>query len=294
MGNAHHGPLVGVAAALGPEALEGSVSRVAGLHPLAALLRRYAFAYTATHDFDVCNHIMVEEYVLRMGPHEIRGREAAYKPATAAQYRQFPGLGFTIHDLLLNGDRAALCFSEHGRSARTGTSAVWRGISLYRWDGSRLLECRVEQDYLGRRRQLDSGVPDPLPSPALDPWTAGATESDAAVEAAARAWLESAALLSPAGAVFDTEDVGHAHGRCLLDVEDIDVLDLLSAGPRFAFHLVVRGRYRDGLPRAAGHVGARAELYVCGMGRVAGSEVEDVRAVSDRLGLERRLRGELR
>jgi hypothetical protein len=30
------------------------------------------------------------------------------------------------------------------------------------------------------------------------------------------------------------------------------------------------------------------------MGRVAGSEVEDVRAVSDRLGLERRLRGELR
>jgi predicted ester cyclase len=294
MGDAHRGPLVGGATALEPEALVGSVSRTARLHPLAALLRRYAFAYTATHDFDVCDHIMVDDYVLRMGPHVIRGRDAAYKPATAAQYRQFPGLGFTIHDLLLNGDRAALCFSEHGRSARTGTGAVWRGISMYRWDGSRLVECRVEQDYLGRRRQLDSGVPDPLPSPAVDPWTAGATESDAAVEAAARAWLEGGALLSAAGAVLDTEDVGHASARCLLDAEDIEILDLLSAGPRIAFHLVVRGQYSDGLPRAAEHVGARAELFVCGMGRVAGSEVEDVRAVSDRLGLERRLRGEVR
>ena len=26
-----------------------------GLHPLAAILRRYAFAYTAAHDFAVCS-----------------------------------------------------------------------------------------------------------------------------------------------------------------------------------------------------------------------------------------------
>ena len=52
-----------------------------GLHPLAALLRRYAFAYTAAHDFGVCSQIMVDDYVLRMGEHELRGRDTEYIPA---------------------------------------------------------------------------------------------------------------------------------------------------------------------------------------------------------------------
>ena len=35
-----------------------------------------------------------------MGEFEIRGRDANYKPAALKQYRQFPGLGMSVHDLL--------------------------------------------------------------------------------------------------------------------------------------------------------------------------------------------------
>ena len=145
---------------------------VEGLHPLAALLRRYAFAYTAAHDFDVCREIMVDDYVLRMGDAELRGRDDHYVPATRKQYRQFPGLGFTVHELVLGEDRAAFHFTEHGRSTLHGGCASWQGISLYRWNGERLVECRVEQDYHGRRTQQRLGVAQPVRPAGIDPWTA--------------------------------------------------------------------------------------------------------------------------
>ena len=76
--------------------------------PLAALLRRYSYAYTANHDLGVCPQIMTEDYVLRMGEHTLSGRDGAYLLASQRQFRQFPTLGFTVHDLVLGDDRAAL------------------------------------------------------------------------------------------------------------------------------------------------------------------------------------------
>lgn len=261
---------------------------VDGLHPLAALLRRYAFAYTAAHDFAVCEQIMVEDYLLRMGEHELRGRDVEYIPATAKQYRQFPGLGFTVHELVLGEERAALHFTEHGRSTLRGSSASWTGVSLYRWDGARLTECRVEQDYYGRRGQLHSGVAHPVAAPGLDPWSAPATPPDQAAEDTVRRWLSGGGLAdTPLGGLDD-----EAHGtirRVLLSAPSTTVLDLFGAGPRVAFHVRLAGDYAGGLDHLDGHRHRPATLYVTGLATVTGGAVTDVRAITDRLAAERRL-----
>ena len=42
---------------------------------LAALIRRYAYAYVCCGDFEVARQIMVKDYQLRMGPHLVDGRD---------------------------------------------------------------------------------------------------------------------------------------------------------------------------------------------------------------------------
>ena len=129
--------------------------------------------------------------MLRMGPHVVAGRDEAYMPATRPQFDQFPGLGLTVHEIVTNGDRLAMRFSEHGASVRHGGAvAVWGGLGLYAWNGRRLVSNWVEQDYLARRRQLAAGVPArPSSRPRPRPWDTVARPPDPAAEAAVRAWL---------------------------------------------------------------------------------------------------------
>lgn len=261
---------------------------VDGLHPLAALLRRYAFAYTAAHDFTVCREIMVDGYVLRMGDVELRGRDDQYVPATEKQYRQFPGLGFTVHELVLGEDRAAFHFTEHGRSALHGGYASWQGVSLYRWDGERLLECRVEQDYHSRRSQQRLGTAHPVRPAGLDPWTAPARPPEPEAESVARRWLAAGRLLDvPIGDLDDERDA--LPRRMLLSAPGTEVLDLFAAGDRVAFHVVTRGSYAGGLDGRDHLRGLPASLYASGLLTVRDGEVTDVHAVTDRLAAERRL-----
>lgn len=261
---------------------------VDGLHPLAALLRRYAFAYTAAHDFAVCRDIMVDDYVLRMGSFEIRGRDDQYIPATQKQYRQYPGLGFTVHELVLGEDRAAFHFTEHGRSMVHGGQASWQGVSLYRWNGERLLECRVEQDYYGRRAQQRTARPHPVRPPGLDPWTSQANPADADVETVARGWLESNKLSdAPIGSLDDEADAPAR--RMLLGAPSTEILDLFGSGDRVAFHVLTRGTYAGGLDDCDHVRGRAASLYASGLLTVRDGVVTDVRAVTDRLAAERRL-----
>lgn len=258
------------------------------LHPLAALLRRYAFAYTAAHDFAVCREIMVPDYVLRMGDAEIRGRDEAYVPATQKQYRQYPGLGFTVHELVLGEDRAAFHFTEHGRSTLHGHLTSWQGVSLYRWDGERLLECRVEQDYHGRRTQQRSGEPHPVRPAGLDPWTTEASLPSPEAEATARHWLGRGGHLdAPIGALDDERDA--APRRVLLGAARTEVLDLFAAGDRIAFHAATRGTYAGGLDDGDHLRGRPATLYATGLCTVHGGVVSDVTVITDRLAAERRL-----
>ena len=254
----------------------------------ASLMRRYAFAYTASHDFSVCDSIMVDDYVLLMGNHTIRGRDEAYKPATERQYRQYPGLGFTVHDFISNGERAAFRFTEHGHSMLAGTSTSWRGISLYSWDHERLTECRVEQDYCSRSAQGREQRPQPVPPPALDPWHGPYGKEDRALVARIRNWLAAGEWLTEESLEFDDEANVQA-SRAVIAEPATTVLDIFGAGPAVAFHVRVSGIYLGGMPGSTdAWMGVPATLYATGLVReTPGGFTGQV--VTDRLGLARRL-----
>lgn len=255
--------------------------------PFVALMRRYVNDYTNRHDTGVCAEIMEPGYVLHMGPHLVAGRDDTYIPAARKQFAQFPGLGLTVHEIVTNGERLAMRFSEHGRSVRhDGLGAAWTGLGLYRWNGRKLVENFVEQDYLARRRQLASGVPVAVGAPALAPWDTRAEPPDPGGEAVVRQWIDGG--LPDAGVTFDDGDA-----TPLLHAATSDVDDLFSAGRNVAFRLSRRGRYAGGLGADAGIddddalIGAAATLHLVGLVTVDGGRVSGGNIVRDRLGLAR-------
>jgi len=252
-----------------------------GSEPFVALMRRYCVDYTARHDMSVCDEIMVPGYTLHMGTHDVTGRDEAYKPAAAAQFRQFPGLCLTVNEIVCSGDQLALRFTEHGASVRHGGArAAWGGVGLYRWDGQRLLENYVEQDYLSRRKQLASGRPDLVEPPAVAPWDTRAEPAHPAAEDAVRAWLAAGDLT---GVMADDGQPPHR----LLAPTRTDITVLFSAGPRVAFRAVQHGPLTGEDPMFGGD--GEAMLHLAGVVRVAGGQVAGGRVIRDRLGLLRRL-----
>jgi hypothetical protein len=256
------------------------------VEPFVALMRRYCIDYTNAHDPSVCDEIMEPEYVVHISGFDLP-RDAAYKPAVAGVFARFPGLGLVVHEFVTNGERLAMRFSEHGAAVDAGgRSAAWGGIGLYRWNGTRLLENLVEQDFLAQEEQLATGEPAPLESPHLDPWLGTRAEpASAEAEAAVRGWLAKGDLRAAAGCVLDGSWYAPL-APSPLEVESVEVNDLFSAGARVAFHVTQRGRYRGGLRGAdPAWAGRAAALRCAGLARVTGGEVSAVRAITDRLGL---------
>ncbi|WP_219413508.1 nuclear transport factor 2 family protein [Pseudonocardia nigra] len=254
------------------------------MEPFVALIRRYVVDYTNRHDTSVCAEIMEPDYVLRMGPHVVAGRDGAYIPAAQAQFRQFPGLGLTVHEIVTNGERLAMRFSEHGASVRHGGAvAVWGGLGLYAWNGTRLTANLVEQDYLARRRQLASNGPDAVESPAPAPWDTTAEPVVPDAERLVRDWIADG---------LPGEAVRYDDGTAGPKIDDVEVAvdDLFSAGDRVAFRITRRGHYLGGLDELADlALGATAELHMVGLVTVSGGRVTGGRIVRDRLGLARAL-----
>jgi SnoaL-like polyketide cyclase len=258
------------------------------IDPFVALMRRYAIDYTSSHDVTVCDAIMEPEYVVHIAGMSLP-RDAAYKPAVEFVFAQFPGLCLAIHEIITNGERLAMRFSEHAADAE-GRLCSWAGIALYRWNGSKLTECRVEQDFLSRQRQLTSGVADALEPPHHDPWTTTRPAARSlAAERTVGGWLATGRFGSAdAGAI---DDVGVGEFRPTIEPSEVEVLDLFSAGPRVAFHATARGRYCGGLPDAEEHLGREAELRLTGIADVDGERIARVKIVTDRLGAWSRLTG---
>jgi len=253
-------------------------------------MQRYCFGYTATHDFTVADRIMADDYTFYMGEHRFSGREEAYKPAAERQFKAYPGLGFAVHDFFSNGERCAMFFSEFGYSPKFQTEAAWHGVSLYRWDGSqRLTECRIEQDYYGRHRQLTSKVPDPVSSPAYAPWTGPVEAPSQDAEQIVSDWLLAGGLLRSGIGSLDDERTAPAIARVLFTNESVEVRDIMSGGNRVAFQVSTSGNYASGLEGLAGHEGAAATLYATGIADVKDGRVARVRAVTDRYTMERRI-----
>lgn len=244
------------------------------------LMKRYCVDYVNVGDQSVTRDLMVEDYLLRMGPHEVRGRDTAYFDATARQMTQYPNLQLTVHGIATSGDRLMMRFSEHGRRAKDGKKCVWGGIGLYRWNGDVLLQCNVEQDYTSRHRQIESGVPDLVDHPEVAPWNGDPEPADESAETLVRDWLESGGLDVTANVLAD--DAWCNGGQTgVLDQEAIEILDLFSVGKRVGFHVRQLGRARADVGAAS--KGDKAAMFAIGIVHVAEGAIAKGRIIRNRL-----------
>jgi hypothetical protein len=147
----------------------------------------------------------------------------------------------------------------------------------------------TEEDYAGRRRQLLSGVADPVEGPATAPWAAVPAEPDPAVERTLRRVLADGV---PATLSADDAWAGEPTPP-LLDVERVEVRDLFTAGDRAGFAVTEHGRYRGGAGVPEELVGTPASLGSVGLVRVGDEAVDGAgitgHVVRDRSGLRRAL-----
>lgn len=260
------------------------------MNDFVALMRRYCNNYTNCQDFAACDEVMVPDYTLHMGTFDLAGRDEHYKPATRKQFEQFPGLCLTVHGLITNGERLLMHFSEHGASVRHGgATAAWGGIGLYKWNGERLTENYVEQDYYSRRRQLAGSGPNPVEAPAVAPWDTAAEPADPGLEALARDLLPTAALAAIDGVVVDDAWTG-APVEQVIEPTGTSINDLFSAGDRVAFHMAQSGRLAADFTGGDGALAGREVLlHMAGWVRIEQGEIVAGRVIRDRLGLYRRL-----
>lgn len=247
-------------------------------------LRRWAVEWLSARRPEVCEQILTPDYGILIGGFHLHPREN-YVEGTLEQLDRFPGLGITVHELIHNGEWAAVRFTEHGPSARhDGQPAAWGGVALFRWDGERLSECFAEEDYLSRRRQLKSGECDSVEPPQAAPWAVPALAPDPAAEDAVQRWLE--------GSDFPDVDCDDAwigaRDPIPLAEPSTELNAIFSAGDKVGFHGRRRGRYLGGLEGVDAE-GEEAVLHFAGLVTVAGGEVVGGRVVRDRLGMSRAL-----
>lgn len=249
------------------------------MHPLAALVRRYVDDWLNAADATVCEEILDPGYSVHISGVVLEGRDEAYVPATLRQLQQFPGLTVRVHELVVGQDQAAMRFTEHGSSS--GRPAAWAGVALFSWDGRRLTEAFVEEDYASRREQLKGSPSPPVAEGAADVWQEQPADADPEAEEVVRRWLRAPDAVAHDAIVCD-------HGRAeaappLREVQGAQVHALFSAGTRVAFHAAQRGRPPAG--------DGTATLHSAGIVEVAGSGIVAGHVVRDRLGLQRSLRG---
>lgn len=259
-----------------------SYAQLAPPHPFVSVMRRYVIDYLVCQNTSVSAQIMEPDYVLRMADAVLGPRDDVYVPAVAAQLKQFPGMGMTVHDLWLSegeasdrsADRLAMLFSQHGASvAHGGVVAGWVGIGIYRWNGSRLTSNTALEDYEGRREQLaGTAGPAVLPSPAFAPWDEQPEGASASAETTVTDWLGSPNWMDQPGVVCDSG----AGAALQFAVDQTTVTECVSSGSKVAFAATVDGVYLAGLDVPENCVGMPAVLHVMGMvsvdahGRCAG------------------------
>lgn len=254
------------------------------MHPFVALMRTYCIDYTNSHDQTLYDEIMEPDYVVHINGMDLV-RSSTYSDSVTTLFEMAPGLGLVVHRFVLNGDRLCMSFSEHGAfpGADGPRLACWRGIGLYKWNGRRLTENHVEQDYRSMRAQLASGEPHPLTPPHLDPWvTTRPVPPDPGAEDVVREWLGRGDLADADTAEIDDGRTGATY-EPLLDVGSVTVNDLFSAGTDVPFHVTLHGTYRGGLgPRYERAIGAATSLHAVGIATVIAGRIGHVDAVTSR------------
>ncbi len=250
-----------------------------------ALLRRWVIGYFNAHNAEAARAITAPEYTLSIGDVVFRGRDDAWLPAVDVQMKAYPRLGMTVHQTLAGEGWAAVWFTEHG--VTDGRGAAWSGVGIYRAKGGVLTGCVAQEDYMTRRRQLKSGVADPVDPPALSPWDIQPEPRNPEAEEVVRRWLAKGWPCAEGDVRCDDE---HITGEPLrFDAGETHVGELLSSGDHVAFNVRQSGVYRGGLPSPA--VGPGAETLDCnGLVKVENGKVVSGRVIRDRMGLWSRIR----
>jgi hypothetical protein len=255
------------------------------------LARRWVVDYFNAQSDEAAREFVEPAYALEIGDHLFEGRDTQWLPAVRQQFRQFPGMGMTVHHVLAGSgdksDRVAIWFSEHGAAGGPGgPAAAWSGVAIYRALGGLLVGCCAQEDYFTRGRQLRARVTDPIDPPAAAPWDTLPLGSNAAAEAAVREWLKGK-WPQTSDAVRCDDD--HITGQALqFEVTSLAVIDIFSSGDQVAFHVRQHGRYRGGLPGVP--VRERIEMLNCnGILWVKDGAVFAGRVIRDRGGLKARL-----
>lgn len=264
------------------------------LHPLVGLMHRYVQAYTNAHDQTIYPELFEEDYTVNIGGERLI-RDESYGPAVRWLFDRAPGLGITVHEIVHNGDRLAMRFSEHASMPRRDGSRVltcWRGIGLYAWNGRRLVSNWVEQDFLARRRQLETGASDHLEPPHLDPWM-GATvgrPDETAEQVVHDAVVAGELHRATECHLDDRRGAGEVIGAPVVDANEVVVDDLFSAGSHVGVHATYRGAYRGGIRGVDDTlIGTPAELAVVALAEVRDGALHRVRMVTDREGVRGQL-----
>ncbi|SDD53395.1 nuclear transport factor 2 family protein [Ruegeria marina] len=250
-----------------------------------ALLRRWVVEYFNGHNAEAARAFIAPDYALSIGDVVFAGRDEAWLPAVDIQMKAYPGLGMTVHQTLTGEDWAAIWFSEHGQTDER--AAAWSGVGIYRSNGAVLTGCVAQEDYMTRRRQLKSGIADPVDPPAVAPWDIRPAPANPDAEAVVLEWLAHGWPCAEAQVRCDDD---HITGTPLeFDVAETQIGELLSSGDHVAFNVRQVGTYRTGLPAPA--AGPCAETLDCnGLLRVENGRVVSGRVIRDRMGLWSRMR----
>ncbi len=257
------------------------------MHPFVSLMKRYVIDYLQCQNPAVCAQIMEPDYMLYMGGSNLGPRDDVYIPAVVRQLEMFPGLGMTVNEIMLNGDRLAMRFSQHGASVRhDGRQAAWSGIGLYRWNGAKLTSNFAIEDYYSRKQQLARGTSASVESPAVAPWDARVQIGDADAETRIRSWLQ--AGMSFDGHQVHVDDEG-TQPNALVSVKETVVDDLFSAGNRVAFACTQTGFFIGSPDFNKSAAGAPCTLYSVGVVGIDGAGMVWGRVIRERAGLERQL-----
>lgn len=128
------------------------------------LAHRY-YEAGARDDLDAWDEICSPDMVLYPGFMEpVRGL-ATVKQFTAGFHQSMSGLYITVHDVIAEGDRVAVRWTEGGTNTGpmqtprgvippTGKPVEMAGMSMLRVTGGKITEERVHADFLGFMQQL--------------------------------------------------------------------------------------------------------------------------------------------
>ncbi|HEY9091338.1 nuclear transport factor 2 family protein [Parasphingorhabdus sp.] len=271
-----------------------TLPRESSEHPAtgAAILRpfrRYVTGFVNCHDFSILPRIMHSDYRLFTSGMTVAGRDDAYKSAVARQLEQFPGLLFTLHEILVTGAHICVRFTEHGASRlHDNARAAWTSIAIYEVSGGLMSSCTIEQDYFSRRRQLIDGQPMAVDPPAIAPWDEAEQMPDRDAEKIVRDWLNSGDWLDCKDVMLDDESATGKRER-IIDGGSVEIDLIVSGGGRVAFHAVHSGNLAPDFGEVSGAAEQPVSIHMSGLVTVDKGRVVAGHIIRDRWGLYRRL-----